>query len=90
MENFIDGISYILTNKKYDNNGNMIYAEINAHSKEFNIYTQSPEKMMNRICSHINKNLIPDYSSNHDDHISKDNEKREYISFMSFKVYRKI
>ena len=57
-ENYVDGFLYEQINPEYESDGRMISSEIHAKAKCWNPYSDSPEKMMNRICHHLNPGLI--------------------------------
>lgn len=61
-ENYVDGLSYELNSPEFDTKEQIISAEIYAQSRNRNPYSDSSERIMNRICHHLNPGLVPDYS----------------------------
>jgi len=82
-EIYVDGLLYELRNPKYDENGQIISTEISARSSGWNSYSDSSERMMNRICHHIDANLVPDYCPL-DEHIGVDEEGRTFVRALLF------
>lgn len=82
-ENYVDGLLYELRNPQYDENGQIISTEISARSSDWNSYSDSSERMMNRICHHLDANLVPDYCPL-DEHIGVDEERRTFVRDLLF------
>lgn len=58
-EIYVDGLLYELRNPKYDENGQIISTEISARSSGWNSYSDSSERMMNRICTTLMQIWFP-------------------------------
>lgn len=84
-ENYVDGLLYELRNPEYDGEGKIISSEIYAQARVWNPYSDSPERMMNRICHHLDAGLVPDYCPL-DEHIGIDGEKRRFVRELLFRV----
>ncbi len=85
-ENFIDGLRYELTNKKVDLSGRIVSSEICARADTWNAYSDSSEKMMNRICHQLDPELIPDYNPSYE-YLSTDLElNRLFVRKIKFRV----
>ena len=82
-ENYVDGLLYELRNPQYDENGQIISTEISAWSSGWNSYSDSSERMMNRICHHLDPNLVPDYCPL-DEHLGVDEERRTFVRALLF------
>ena len=84
-ENYVDGLLYELINPEYEKDGRMISSEIHAQAKCWNPYSESSERMMNRICHHLNPNLIPNYIPI-DEYLGVDSDNKRYVRELIFKV----
>ena len=87
-EKYVDGLLYELKNPEFDANGQIVSSEIYAQSRSWNSYSDSSERMMNRICHHLDPNLIPDYSP-FNEHLGKDCERKQFVRELLFRVARK-
>lgn len=47
-ENYVDGLLYELKNLEFDANGQIVSSEIYAQARNWNSYSDSSERMMNR------------------------------------------
>jgi hypothetical protein len=88
-ENYVDGLQYELKNAEFDANGQMVSSEIYAQARSWNSYSDSSERMMNRICHHLNPDLVPDYSPSFE-HFSTDSEQRQFVREIMFRVAKEI
>ena len=84
-ENYVDGLLYELRNPECDSNGKIVLSEIYVQARTWNPYSDSSEKMMNRICNHLDADLVPDYCPL-DEHIGMDGEKRRFVRELLFRV----
>lgn len=87
--NYVDGLLYELNCPEFDANGQIVSAEIYAQARNWNSYSDSSERMMNRICHHLNPDLVPDYSPSFE-HFSTDLEQRLFVSEVVFRVTKYI
>ena len=55
----------------------------------WNSYSDSSERMMNRICHHLNPDLVPDYSPSFE-HFSIDSEQRQFVRGIVFRAVKEI
>ena len=85
MKKNVDGIQYELRNTLYGNDGKIVSSEIYATSEHWNSYSETAEKMMNRISHHLDSNLSP-YNIPMQEHVSIDSENRRFVSELLFKV----
>jgi hypothetical protein len=88
-ENYVDGLLYELKNPELDANGQIVSSEIYAQAKNWNSYSDSSERMMNRICHHLNPDLIPDYSPLFEQ-FSTDSEQRQFVREIMFRAAKEI
>jgi hypothetical protein len=88
-ENYVDGLQYELKNAEFDANGQMVSSEIYAQARSWNSYSDSSERMMNRICHHLNPDLAPDYSPLFEQ-FSTDSEQRQFVREIMFRAAKEI
>ena len=88
-ENYVDGLQYELKNPEFDANGQIVSSEIYAQARSWNSYSDPSERMMNRICHHLNPDLVPDYSPSFE-HISIDSELRQFVREIMFRAAKEI
>ena len=88
-ENYVDGLLYELKNPEFDANGQIVSSEIFAQARNWNSYSDSSERMMNRICHHLNPDLVPDYSPSFE-HFSIDSEQRQFVRGIVFRAAKEI
>lgn len=81
--NYVDGLLYELRNPQYDEKGQIASTEISAQSSCWNSYSDSPERMMNRICHHLNPDLNPDYSPSYE-RLAEDADYRQFVKEIVF------
>lgn len=87
--NYVDGLLYELKSPEFDANGQIVSIEIYAQARKWNPYSDSSERMMNRICHHLDPDLVPDYSPSFE-HFSTDLEQRQFVSEIVFRVTKEI
>ncbi len=88
-ENYVDGLQYELKDAEFDANGQMVSSEIYAQARSWNSYSDSSERMMNRICHHLNPDLVPDYSPLFEQ-FSTDSEQRQFVREIMFRAAKEI
>ena len=88
-ENYVDGLQYELKDAEFDANGQMVSSEIYAQERSWNSYSDSSERMMNRICHHLNPDLVPDYSPLFEQ-FSTDSEQRQFVREIMFRAAKEI
>ncbi len=89
-ENYVDGLLYELKNLEFDANGQIVSSEIYAQARNWNSYSDSSERMMNRICHHLNPDLVPDYNIPSFEHFSIDSEQRQFVREIVFRAAKEI
>jgi hypothetical protein len=88
-ENYVDGLLYEIRNPQYNGEGQIISTEISARSDGWSSYSDSSERMMNRICHHLNPDLVPDYCPSYE-HLRTDADGREFVSELQFNASKKL
>lgn len=88
-DNYVDGLQYELKNAEFDANGQIVSSEIYAQAWNWNSYSDSSERMMNRICHNLNPDLVPDYSPLFE-HFSTDSEQRQFVRKIMFRAAKEI
>ena len=87
-KNYVDGLQYELRNLESDSEGRILFSEVYAQSIGYSPYSESSERMMNRVCHHLDAGLAPDYNPINEYWSTTENGK-QYVRELLFRAIRK-
>lgn len=85
---YVDGLYYELRNSEFDNDGRMLFSDVYVQSIDSNSYSESSERMMNRVCHRLDVGLTPDYNPINE-HWGTAEDGTQYVRELVFRVVRK-